>query len=179
MSKTILVTGASGFIGSHTCVELLQSGFNVVALDNLCNSSPRAIERVSQITGKRVALQEADIRDRAALDAILAAHQIDAVIHFAGLKAVGESVEKPLLNHLALLVDSYKEHVENAKERGLEYEEVDAANTWAVFVTGPYGIRIEYVEHASLSLDMIILMQTVVCVIKGLLPKRKPRRAKG
>ena len=57
------------------------------------------------------------------------------------------SVEKPLLNHLALLVDSYKEHVDNAQERGLEYEEVDAANTWAVFVTGPYGIRIEYVEH--------------------------------
>lgn len=57
------------------------------------------------------------------------------------------SVEKPLLNHLALLVDSYKEHVENARSRGLEYEEVDAANTWAVFVTGPYGIRIEYVEH--------------------------------
>src|SRR5947209_8477364 len=57
------------------------------------------------------------------------------------------AVEKPLLNHLALLVDSHREHVENAKERGLEYEEVDAANTWAVFVTGPYGIRIEYVEH--------------------------------
>ena len=57
------------------------------------------------------------------------------------------TVEKPLLNHLALLVDSYEEHVENAKRRGLEYEEVDAANTWAVFVTGPYGIRIEYVEH--------------------------------
>ena len=57
------------------------------------------------------------------------------------------AVDKPLLNHLALLVDSYEEHVENARERGLEYEEVDAANTWAVFVTGPYGIRIEYVEH--------------------------------
>lgn len=57
------------------------------------------------------------------------------------------AVDKPLLNHLALLVDSYKEHVENARARGLEYEEVDAANTWAVFVTGPYGIRIEYVEH--------------------------------
>jgi catechol 2,3-dioxygenase-like lactoylglutathione lyase family enzyme len=56
-------------------------------------------------------------------------------------------VERPLLNHLALLVDSYKEHVENARSRGLEYEEVDAANTWAVFITGPYGIRIEYVEH--------------------------------
>jgi UDP-glucose 4-epimerase len=97
MSKTILVTGASGFIGSHTCVELLQSGFNVVALDNLCNSSRKALDRVSQITGKTLALQEADIRDRSALDAMLAAQQIDAVIHFAGLKAVGESVEKPLL----------------------------------------------------------------------------------
>jgi UDP-glucose 4-epimerase len=97
MSKTILVTGASGFIGSHTCVELLQSGFNVVALDNLCNSSRKALDRVGQITGKTLALQEADIRDRAALDALLAAQPIDAVIHFAGLKAVGESVEKPLL----------------------------------------------------------------------------------
>ncbi|RYE77687.1 MAG: UDP-glucose 4-epimerase GalE [Oxalobacteraceae bacterium] len=97
MSKTILVTGASGFIGSHTCVELLQSGFEVVALDNLCNSSRKSLERVSRITGKALALQEADIRDRAALDAILARQQIDAVIHFAGLKAVGESVEKPLL----------------------------------------------------------------------------------
>jgi UDP-glucose 4-epimerase len=97
MSKTILVTGASGFIGSHTCVELLQSGFNVVPLDNLCNSSRKALDRVGQITGKKLALQEADIRDRAALDAILSAQQIDAVIHFAGLKAVGESVEKPLL----------------------------------------------------------------------------------
>ena len=97
MSKTILVTGASGFIGSHTCVELLQSGFNVVALDNLCNSSRKALDRVGQISGRELALQEADIRDRAALDAILSAQQIDAVIHFAGLKAVGESVEKPLL----------------------------------------------------------------------------------
>ena len=97
MSKTILVTGASGFIGSHTCVELLQSGFNVVALDNLCNSSKKALDRVGQIAGRELALQEADIRDRAALDAILSAQQIDAVIHFAGLKAVGESVEKPLL----------------------------------------------------------------------------------
>ena len=97
MSKTILVTGASGFIGSHTCVELLQSGFNVVALDNLCNSSRKALDRVRQITGRDFPLQEADIRDRAALDAILSAQKIDAVIHFAGLKAVGESVEKPLL----------------------------------------------------------------------------------
>jgi UDP-glucose 4-epimerase len=97
MSKTILVTGASGFIGSHTCVELLQSGFNVVALDNLCNSSRKSLDRVRQITGAELPLHEADIRDRAALDAILAAQQIDAVIHFAGLKSVGESVAKPLL----------------------------------------------------------------------------------
>ena len=97
MSKTILVTGASGFIGSHTCVELLKSGFNVVALDNLCNSSRKSLERVRQITGAELPLHEADIRDRAALDAILASQQIDAVIHFAGLKSVGESVAKPLL----------------------------------------------------------------------------------
>ncbi|MET0961398.1 MAG: UDP-glucose 4-epimerase GalE [Noviherbaspirillum sp.] len=97
MSKTILVTGASGFIGSHTCVELLQSGFNVVALDNLSNSSRKSLDRVRQITGAELPLHVADIRDRGALDAILAAQQIDAVIHFAGLKAVGESVAKPLL----------------------------------------------------------------------------------
>jgi catechol 2,3-dioxygenase-like lactoylglutathione lyase family enzyme len=69
----------------------------------------------------------------------------DKTVYF--IEGSNGHVDKPLLNHLALLVDSYKEHVENAKERGLEYEEVDAANTWAVFVTGPYGIRIEYVEH--------------------------------
>src|SRR5689334_22534224 len=84
MSKTILVTGASGFIGSHTCVELLQSGFDIVALDNLCNSSRKALDRVRQITGKDFPLHEADIRDRAALDAVLSRHRIDAVIHFAG-----------------------------------------------------------------------------------------------
>jgi catechol 2,3-dioxygenase-like lactoylglutathione lyase family enzyme len=69
----------------------------------------------------------------------------DKTVYF--VEGENGQVERPLLNHLALLVDSYKEHVDNAKERGLEYEEVDAANTWAVFVTGPYGIRIEYVEH--------------------------------
>jgi catechol 2,3-dioxygenase-like lactoylglutathione lyase family enzyme len=69
----------------------------------------------------------------------------DKTIYF--VEGDNVEVDKPLLNHLALLVESYKEHVDNARERGLEYEEVDAANTWAVFVTGPYGIRIEYVEH--------------------------------
>jgi catechol 2,3-dioxygenase-like lactoylglutathione lyase family enzyme len=76
-------------------------------------------------------------------DAVVAAG--DKTVRF--VQGANGGVEKPLLNHLALLVDSYKEHVDNARKRGLAYEEVDAANTWAVFVTGPYGIRIEYVEH--------------------------------
>jgi UDP-glucose 4-epimerase len=96
MSENILVTGASGYIGSHTCVELLEAGFRVVALDNLSNSSPAALERVADISGKKPVFYRADVRDRAALDEILREHRIDAVIHFAGLKAVGESVEKPL-----------------------------------------------------------------------------------
>jgi UDP-glucose 4-epimerase len=97
MSNKILVTGASGYIGSHTCVELLSAGFTVVALDNLCNSSRKSIERVEHITGKSIPFYEADVRDRPALDRILQEHAVDAVIHFAGLKAVGESVAKPLL----------------------------------------------------------------------------------
>jgi UDP-glucose 4-epimerase len=97
MSKKILVTGASGYIGSHTCVELLQSGYDVIALDNLCNSSRESLARVTQITGRRIPFHEADVRDRATLDEILGKHGVDAVVHFAGLKSVGESVTDPLL----------------------------------------------------------------------------------
>lgn len=97
MPKNILVTGASGYIGSHTCVELLQAGYHVIGLDNLSNSSRKAIDRVEKIANKSVTFYEADVRNRSALDAILAEHEIDAAIHFAGLKAVGESVAKPLL----------------------------------------------------------------------------------
>jgi len=92
----ILVTGGAGYIGSHTCVELLDAGHEVVVVDNLCNSSRESLKRVEQITGKSVAFHEADILDEAALDAIFAQHKPDAVIHFAALKAVGESVAKPL-----------------------------------------------------------------------------------
>ncbi|MBQ9586264.1 MAG: UDP-glucose 4-epimerase GalE [Bacteroidales bacterium] len=91
----ILVTGGAGFIGSHTLVELQQAGHDVVVVDNLSNSSRESLNRVKAITGKAVPFFEADIRDRQALDAILSQHHCDACIHFAGLKAVGESVEKP------------------------------------------------------------------------------------
>ncbi len=92
----ILVTGGLGYIGAHTCVELVQAGHEPVALDNLSNTSTAVQARIEKITGRPLAFVKADIRDRAALDAIFAQHAFDAVIHFAGLKAVGESVEQPL-----------------------------------------------------------------------------------
>ncbi|MBO5241917.1 MAG: UDP-glucose 4-epimerase GalE [Lachnospiraceae bacterium] len=91
----VLVTGGAGFIGSHTVVELQNAGYEVVVVDNLCNSSSKSLERVQEITGKAVKFYEADILDAAALDKIFAENEIDSVIHFAGLKAVGESVQKP------------------------------------------------------------------------------------
>lgn len=93
---SILVTGGAGFIGSHTCVELLNAGYKIVVMDNFYNSKPESLNRIKKITGKDFPFYEADIRDRAALDKIFKENKIDAVIHFAGLKAVGESVQKPL-----------------------------------------------------------------------------------
>ena len=92
----ILVTGGAGYIGSHTCVELLEAGYDVVIVDNLYNSSRKAVDRICEITGRSVDFYEADISDREALDKIFNEHAIDAVIHFAGYKAVGESVRKPV-----------------------------------------------------------------------------------
>lgn len=92
----ILVTGGAGYIGSHTCVALLQAGYEVLVLDSLCNSKAESLRRVEAITGKAVPLVQADVRDRDVLRAVFSKHTIDGVIHFAGLKAVGESVEKPL-----------------------------------------------------------------------------------
>lgn len=92
----ILVTGGAGYIGSHTCVELLNAGHSVVVLDNLSNSSEEALLRVQELTAKSLTFVEGDIRDAQALDQVFSTHKIDAVIHFAGLKAVGESQQIPL-----------------------------------------------------------------------------------
>ena len=92
----ILVTGGAGYIGSHTCIELLNSAHEVVVLDNLSNSAEESLHRVQELTGKALVFVEGDIRDRHTLDQIFTQHQIDAVIHFAGLKAVGESQHIPL-----------------------------------------------------------------------------------
>ena len=93
----VLVTGGAGYIGSHTCIELLGAGHNVIVVDNLSNSSYEALRRVEEITGQRVKFHQIDICDKEALETVFRGNPIDAVIHFAGLKAVGESVEKPYM----------------------------------------------------------------------------------
>jgi len=93
---SILVTGGAGYIGSHTCVELVNAGYDIVIVDNLCNSSKEAVNRIEQITGKKVKFYKDDLLDKEAITRIFKENEIDSVIHFAGLKAVGESVEIPL-----------------------------------------------------------------------------------
>jgi len=92
----ILVTGGAGYIGSHTCVELLEQGYEIIVVDNLSNSSKESLRRVEELTGKSITFYQVDLLDRPALEEVFEAEQIDSVIHFAGLKAVGESVAKPL-----------------------------------------------------------------------------------
>ena len=91
----VLVTGGTGYIGSHTCVELLNEGYGVIVIDNLCNSNPKSLDRVKTITGKDLRFYEGDVRDEALLRKIFTENEIGCVIHFAGLKAVGESVAIP------------------------------------------------------------------------------------
>lgn len=113
---TVLVTGGAGYIGSHTIVELLNRDHDVVVIDSLVNSSAESLKRVEQITGRSVPLITADLRDTAALDGVFEQHDIDAVIHFAGLKAVGESTSEPLryyqnnLESTLVLLDSMQDH---------------------------------------------------------------------
>src|SRR4051794_12849142 len=94
--RTVLLTGGAGYIGSHTCVALLERGDELVIVNDLSNSSAEAVDRVRELAPGQVTLHQVDVRDTDALDAVVAAHPVDAVVHFAGLKAVGESVEDPL-----------------------------------------------------------------------------------
>lgn len=116
-----LLTGGAGYIGSHTALALLEQGWEVVAADNCCNSSPIAIERVEELTGKSIRFYPIDVADKAALSALFRQEEIDAVIHFAGLKAVGESVQRPLryyqvnlgstLNLLECMIEAGVKHI--------------------------------------------------------------------
>ena len=116
MQQTVLVTGGAGYIGTHTCVELLNKGYEVVVIDNYSNSSSESISRVEQIVGKAVTLYEGDVRDKQLLNKIFTENRIDWVIHFAGLKAVGESCEMPIeyydnnIGGTLALVEVMREH---------------------------------------------------------------------
>lgn len=147
----ILVTGGAGYIGSHTCVELLNAGYEVVVVDNLCNSSEEALKRVEQITGKKVTFYEVDLLDKEGLNSIFEKESIESVIHFAGLKAVGESVRKPLeyfhnnITGTLILCDVMRKHnVKNIvfSSSATVYgspKTVPIKEDFALSVTNPYG----------------------------------------
>ncbi len=114
----VLLAGGAGYIGSHTCVELIEAGHSVVIADNFANSCPEAVKRVEEITGTTIPLYEADVCDKDAVESIFSENKIDAVIHFAGLKAVGESVAKPLL-YYRNNIDSTLTLLEAMKKHGV------------------------------------------------------------
>jgi len=148
---TILVTGGAGYIGSHTCIELLEAGYDVVVVDNLSNSSPESLVRVEKITGKTVTFIEGDVRDRKLLGSVFTDNQIHAAIHFAGLKAVGESCQMPLayydnnLNSTLVLAQVMEEFgVKNLvfSSSATVYgdpEQLPLTETMPLSATNPYG----------------------------------------
>ena len=157
--STILVTGGAGYIGSHTVVELMKAGHQVVIVDNLCNSSAKVLDRIEALAGKNFSFIQADVRDSPALDRIFAEHRIDGVIHFAGLKAVGESVSQPVRyfdnnvgSTLALL-----QAMERAGVRRIVFsssatvygdpEQVPITESSRLQVTNPYGRTKLMCEH--------------------------------
>ena len=149
--KNILVTGGAGYIGSHTCVELLERDYNVIVVDNLCNSSEESLRRVKQITGKDMKFYNVDCCDYAAFEEVFKENKVDAVIHFAGLKAVGESVNKPLLYYQNNLISTLNliELMEKYDCNNLVFSSSDTVygdpisvpiyETFDLKVTNPYG----------------------------------------
>ena len=145
----ILVTGGAGYIGSHTIIELCKAGHTAVVVDNLSNSNPEGLRRVAEIIGvKEIPFYEVDIRDREGLEKVFAVHQFDACIHFAGLKAVGESVEKPWeyyennISGTLVLVDVMKKH--NCKNiKRIKQDQMDS--DYRSF----YGLQYNHVRHSK------------------------------
>jgi UDP-glucose 4-epimerase len=155
----ILVTGGAGYIGSHTCVALLQVGYEVLVLDNLSNSKPESLRRVETITGMKAALIQADVRDRVRLREVFSTYPIEGVIHFAGFKAVGESVEKPLMYYdnniggsviLAEVMAEFGVHVLVFSSSATVYGDpasLPIREDFPVSATNPYGRSKLAVEH--------------------------------
>jgi UDP-glucose 4-epimerase len=158
-SLEILVTGGAGYIGTHTCVELLAAGHRVTVVDNLCNGSERALERAQAIAGRKIAFVHADLRDAQALARVFAATAFDAVIHFAGLKAVGESVEQPLRYYENNLLGTLRllEAMQEAKVRRIVFSSsatvygdpasVPIREDFPLSCSNPYGRTKLYVEE--------------------------------
>ncbi len=155
----ILVTGGAGYIGSHTCIEMIKAGYDVVVVDNLDNSNREALSRAEKIAGKPIKFYEADVRDREALESIFKENKIEAVIHFAGLKAVGESVEKPieyydnnLINTIVLLETMRKYNVKkfvfssSATVYGLS-KEMPLKEGMPISAINPYGRTKLFIEE--------------------------------
>jgi UDP-glucose 4-epimerase len=159
MAGTVLVTGGAGYIGSHACVALMEAGYEVVVLDNLCNSSVVVVQRLREICGTAPVFVQGDVRDRDCLDRIFKAHNILAVMHFAGLKAVGESVDKPLqyydnnvVGSLVLLAAMHRAGVRNLvfSSSATVYGDpvsVPIREDFALGATNPYGRTKQMVEE--------------------------------
>src|SRR3954464_11862414 len=155
----ILVTGGAGYIGTHTCVELLNAGYEIVVVDNFSNSKPEALNRVREITGKNLTFYEVDLLDKEALNTIFSKNEIGAVIHFAGLKAVGESVNLPLwyydnnITGTIRLCEVMKEHgvkklvfSSSATVYGMP-ERVPIDEEFSLGATNPYGRTKQMIEE--------------------------------
>ncbi len=184
----ILVTGGAGYIGSHTCVELLNTGYDVSVVDNLCNSKEESLKRVQEITGKKLLFHKADLLDKEALNDIFSGAKFDAVIHFAGLKAVGESVNIPLryyhnnVTGTLVLCEVMKEHAVNnivfsssATVYG-EPERVPITEDFPLSATNPYGrtkliieeiLRDLYASDTSMNIGILRYFNPVGSHVSG------------